>query len=52
VDLDPTNNMPTADRHITLAWGRDFDEISPIRGVIVGGGEHELKVAVDVTPVG
>jgi len=49
VDLDPTNNVRPADRHITLGWGRDFGEVSPVRGVIVGGGRHRLKVAVDVT---
>ncbi len=49
VDLDPTNNLFPGDRHITLGWGRDFGDVSPIRGVIVGGGRHQLRVAVDVT---
>jgi transglutaminase-like putative cysteine protease len=35
-------------RHLTVAWGRDFSDVSPVRGVLVGGGDHELKVAVDV----
>ena len=48
VDVDPTNNLLPSDRHVTLAWGRDFHDVSPIRGVIVGSGQHELKVAVDV----
>ena len=39
-------------RHITVAWGRDFSDVSPIRGVIVGGGKHELRVSVDVKPLG
>jgi transglutaminase-like putative cysteine protease len=51
VDLDPTNNLVPSDRHVTVAWGRDFDDVSPIRGVIVGGGKHALSVAVDVVPV-
>jgi transglutaminase-like putative cysteine protease len=51
VDIDPTNNVLPSNRHIILAWGRDFDDVSPIRGVIVGGGKHHLAVAVDVTPL-
>jgi transglutaminase-like putative cysteine protease len=51
IDVDPTNNLLPSDRHILLAWGRDFEDVSPIRGVIVGGGKHELKVGVDVIPV-
>ena len=50
VDTDPTNNMLASDRHIVVAWGRDFDDVSPIRGVISGGGRHSLNVAVDVIP--
>jgi len=51
VDLDPTNDLLPTDRHITLAWGRDYGDVSPIRGVILGGGEHTIDVAVDVTAV-
>jgi transglutaminase-like putative cysteine protease len=51
VDIDPFNNCLPGDRHITLAWGRDYDDVSPIRGVITGGGRHGVTVAVDVTPV-
>jgi len=51
IDLDPTNNLVPSTSHITLAWGRDYSDVSPIRGVIQGGGQHELTVAVDVTPV-
>jgi len=50
VDADPTNDMLASERHITVAWGRDFDDVSPVRGVISGGGKHLLKDAVDVTP--
>ena len=48
VDVDPTNNIIPGDRHIVLAWGRDYDDVSPLKGVILGGGGHTLKVAVDV----
>lgn len=51
VDLDPTNDKMTTIEHVTLAWGRDYGDVSPVRGAIVGGGEHEVKVAVDVTPI-
>ena len=40
VDLDPTNNLVVRDEHVVLAWGRDYGDISPVRGVILGGGEH------------
>ncbi len=51
IDLDPTNNVIPTVRHVTLAWGRDFSDVSPIRGVVLGGGNHTLKVAVDVVRV-
>ncbi len=50
IDLDPTNNVLPRDTHITLAWGRDYGDVSPIRGVLLGGGEHEMTVEVDVEP--
>jgi transglutaminase-like putative cysteine protease len=49
LDVDPTNNLPATQHHLTLAWGRDFGDVTPIRGVLVGGGHHLLSVAVDVT---
>lgn len=52
IDLDPTNNCLPSMRHITTAWGRDYGDVSPIRGVIQGGGEHRISVAVDVQPLG
>jgi transglutaminase-like putative cysteine protease len=51
IDVDPTNNLLPSNRHITVAWGRDYSDVSPIRGVILGSGEHSLKVAVDVIPI-
>jgi transglutaminase-like putative cysteine protease len=50
IDVDPTNNLLPSNRHITVAWGRDYLDVSPIRGVILGSGEHTLKVSVDVIP--
>jgi transglutaminase-like putative cysteine protease len=49
VDLDPTNDLVVGDEHITLAWGRDYGDVSPINGAIYGGGAHDVEVAVDVT---
>ncbi len=51
IDADPTNDVLPGDRHITVAWGRDFSDVSPLRGVIIGGGEHKLTVSVDVAPL-
>jgi transglutaminase-like putative cysteine protease len=51
IDVDPTNNVLPSDQHVTLAWGRDYGDVSPIRGVILGGGGHSLRVSVEVTRV-
>jgi len=48
VDFDPTNNLMPAEEHITVAFGRDYADVSPVSGVITGGGAHEAKVSVDV----
>ncbi len=48
VDFDPTNDTIPSDRHILLAWGRDYDDVSPLKGVILGGGQHTVRVSVDV----
>ncbi len=54
LDLDPTNNRSglgtPGEDYVTLAWGRDYADISPMRGVIQGGNSHQLKVAVTVMP--
>jgi transglutaminase-like putative cysteine protease len=52
VDFDPTNGIVPVGEHITLAYGRDYDDISPINGVLLGGGDQTMSVAVDVEPVG
>ena len=51
IDFDPTNNVRPAEEHITVAYGRDFGDVSPLSGILTGGGDHEVQVAVDVTPV-
>lgn len=51
IDLDPTNDLLVQEDHIVLAWGRDYGDVSPVRGVILGGGEHQLDVAVEVRPL-
>ena len=51
VDLDPTNDVLPSQRHVTLAWGRDYGDVSPLRGVVLGGRDHTLHVGVSVTPV-
>jgi transglutaminase-like putative cysteine protease len=48
VDFDPTNNLLPAEEHITIAYGRDFSDVSPVSGILVGGGSHAIKVSVDV----
>jgi transglutaminase-like putative cysteine protease len=50
-DLDPTNNRRPGEDYVTLAWGRDFADVSPLRGVIHGGAHHDLHVAVTVLAV-
>jgi transglutaminase-like putative cysteine protease len=52
IDFDPTNDKVPREQHITTAVGRDFQDVTPLRGVFYGGGEHELEVAVDVDRVG
>ena len=50
VDIDPTNNCLVDDAHVTLGWGRDFGDVTPMRGVILGGGTQQLGVRVTVAP--
>ena len=51
VDLDPTNNTLPALDHVTLAFGRDYSDVCPIKGVFMGGGQHGMQVSVDVAPL-
>ena len=52
IDFDPTNRRLADSNYITLAWGRDYDDVSPVRGVFFGGGAHQMRVSVDVVPSG
>jgi transglutaminase-like putative cysteine protease len=51
IDFDPTNDCIPGVEHVTTAWGRDYQDVSPLSGVVLGGGDHSLKVAVDVEPL-
>jgi transglutaminase-like putative cysteine protease len=51
VDFDPTNGSVPSSEHVTLGWGRDFSDASPLKGVILGGGEHAVRVSVDMARV-
>jgi transglutaminase-like putative cysteine protease len=51
VDLDPTNNLVVGDAHVTAAWGRDYSDVAPVSGIILGGHDHIVDVGVDVIPV-
>jgi transglutaminase-like putative cysteine protease len=48
LDLDPTNGLLPNQSHITVSYGRDFSDVSPLKGVVLGGGRHSVKVGVDV----
>lgn len=50
VPVDPTNDRFVGADHITLAWGRDYSDVTPLKGVYTGGGKHTLRVSVDVAP--
>lgn len=50
-DLDPTNNLFPNLEHITVAWGRDYGDVCPLKGVFIGGGRHSLNVNVDVAQI-
>jgi len=50
IHFDPTNNTRAGLRHLITAWGRDYGDVAPLKGVLLGGGAHAVKVAVDVFP--
>jgi len=52
VDVDPTNNCLPSLRHLTLAWGRDYSDVAPVRGMLVGAQSQHLSVSVDVVALG
>jgi transglutaminase-like putative cysteine protease len=47
-DFDPTNNLTPGGQHIVTAWGRDFSDVTPLKGIIFSAGSHRLTVSVDV----
>lgn len=51
VDFDPTNDMLPSDRHVVLGWGRDYDDVSPLQGVTLGGGLQTVQVGVEMRPI-
>jgi len=51
IDFDPTNRCLVQHEHIVTGWGRDFSDVTPMRGIVLGGGEQELTVNVTVTPL-
>ena len=51
VDLDPTNNLVVGQSHVTASWGRDYADVAPVSGIILGGHDHVVEVGVDVIPV-
>ena len=51
LDVDPTQGRPAEEDHITLAWARDYDDVAPLKGILLGGQQQSLRVAVDVIPV-
>jgi transglutaminase-like putative cysteine protease len=51
VDFDPTNSCLVNLEHVSLGWGRDFSDVTPLRGVVLGGGAHTPAVSVTVTPL-
>ncbi len=48
IGVDPTNDLVVSDQHVTVAWGRDYGDVSPIKGVVLGGRGHTVEVAVHV----
>lgn len=51
VDVDPTNNLVCGDQHVTVAYGRDFGDVSMLSGAVTGGGEHTISVEVTMQPI-
>lgn len=49
IDFDPTNGLMPSEEHITVAYGRDYDDVSPVSGILLGGSRQKMAVAVDVS---
>jgi transglutaminase-like putative cysteine protease len=50
LDLDPTNDVLPGVGHVTVAWGRDYGDVTPVKGIALGGGKHSVEVEVTVVP--
>lgn len=50
VDIDPTNALLVGEEHVTVGWGRDYEDVAPLRGVLLGGGAHSVDISVTVAP--
>ena len=48
IGIDPTNDLIVSDQHVTVSWGRDYGDVAPVKGVVLGGGSHTVEVAVHV----
>lgn len=51
IDLDPTNDVVVTQGHVAIGWGRDYGDVTPLRGVLLGGAKHQLLVGVSVIPL-
>jgi len=51
LEYDPTNDLAPEERHIVIGWGRDYGDITPLKGVLFSSGKHEMRVSVDVEPI-
>jgi len=51
VDLDPTNQLACGDQHVSVAYGRDFSDVSMLNGAVTGGGKHSINVEVTMEPI-
>lgn len=51
VDVDPTNNLRPDTNHVTLAWGRDYADVTPVKGIALGGGSQTIEVDVRVEEI-
>jgi transglutaminase-like putative cysteine protease len=51
IGFDPTNDLVVSDSHVTLAWGRDYGDVTPVKGISLGGGGQNVKVEVYVRAI-
>jgi len=51
LDFDPTNNCRTNEQHVVMAWGRDYSDVTPLKGLSVGGNQHKVSVSVDMARI-